>query len=131
MRTKLALIAAVALLVPLRAASLPAPQAGAVDFYSKVAPILSGRCYGCHSETYSESNLQLDNKLSASRVIVPGDSNASVLIQRVLGLNGLRRMPAAGPPLAAEEIETLRRWIDQGAGWPDAPKSAINTSRHW
>src|SRR5262249_57395206 len=112
MRTKLALIIAVALLVPLKAASLQAPQSNTVDLYSQVALILSGRCYGCHRETYSESNLRLDDKSSASRVVVPGNSKDSLLIHRVLGLNGPRRMPSAGPALMTDEIETLRRWID-------------------
>src|SRR5262252_5557006 len=99
MRTKIGVVLALALL-PFR--SLPSTQPAQnaqspVDFYSQVEPIFRGHCYGCHDETNSESNLRLDNKVSAFKggdsgpVIRPGDSQNSVLIHRVLGLNGLRR----------------------------------------
>ena len=119
--------------MPLRAVPLQtrAPAAGTIDFFSQVEPVFSAHCYGCHAEAYSESNLRLDSKASASRVILPGNSSESLLIQRVLGSNGLRRMPASGAPLSAEQIDTLRRWIDQGANWPDGPKSVAGVSKHW
>src|SRR5215831_9291102 len=102
MQTKIALILALALFVPLAAApsQTPARTGSVVDFYSQIEPLFSGRCYGCHAEAYSESDLRLDNKASAQRVIQPGNSESSLLMHRVLGLNGLRRMPAAGPPLS-------------------------------
>jgi hypothetical protein len=133
MRTRIAVVLALALLTPLKAVPLqtPSPTGATVDFYSQIEPIFSSRCYGCHAEAYSEANLRLDSKTSASRVILPGNGNDSLLIQRVLGINGLRRMPAAGPPLPADQIEILRRWVDQGAIWPDAPKSAAAVTKHW
>src|SRR5262249_23348374 len=106
-------------------------------FYSQIEPIFGGHCYGCHAEAYSEANFRLDVKASAFRggnsgaVILPGNSKDSILIHRVLGLNGLRRMPPAGAPLSAEEVETLRRWIDQGANWPDTPRPVTAIQRHW
>ena len=33
-------------------------------------------------------------------------------------------MPAAGEPLTAEQIATLRAWVDEGAVWPETPASA-------
>ena len=37
-------------------------------------------------------------------------------------------MPKEGKPLSADEIDILRRWIDQGALWPD---EAENAPAHW
>ena len=66
-------------------------------------------------------------------VIVPGDSTDSTLIHRVSGLGGLRPMPPAGTPLTADQIAILKRWIDQGAQWPDAVANEKNAGiqKHW
>lgn len=43
-------------------------------------------------------------------------------------------MPPAGPRLPSAEIETLRRWIDHGAPWPDDTATVSETrprSAHW
>jgi ankyrin repeat protein len=52
-------------------------------------------------------------------MIIPGSSDSSRLIRRVMGSEFGTRMPLSGA-LPPEEIETLRRWIDEGAEWPDA-----------
>ena len=54
------------------------------------------------------------------RVIQPGKSEQSRLVQRILGLNGEPRMPMGGAPLKAEQIELIKRWIDQGALWQES-----------
>ena len=36
-------------------------------------------------------------------------------------------MPPIGAKLSAEQIDTLSRWVDQGADWP----ASASTSRHW
>jgi Protein of unknown function (DUF1549) len=51
------------------------------------------------------------------------------------GLQG-RVMPPVGPRLTAGEVEVLRRWIDAGADWPEAPlrhvmPSAVPVVTHW
>ena len=53
------------------------------------------------------------------QVIIPGDADASRLYQRISHEQDVARMP---PPtserkLTQDEIDTIRRWIDQGAGW--------------
>jgi hypothetical protein len=69
-------------------------------------------------------------------VIVPGNSKDSRLLHRVLGLNGERRMPLGGEALTAAEIELIRRWIDEGAAWPEGGQSRISNleseiPKHW
>jgi hypothetical protein len=51
--------------------------------------------------------------------IVPGKSAASPLVRLAAGLEDGLRMPPEGAPLTAAQIGILRRWIDDGAVWPD------------
>ncbi|MEJ7608797.1 MAG: PSD1 and planctomycete cytochrome C domain-containing protein [Bryobacteraceae bacterium] len=46
--------------------------------------------------------------------IVPGQGEQSLLVARIRGHSGLR-MPPSGPPWAAEQVQKIVRWIDQGA----------------
>src|SRR5436190_371905 len=139
MRSKLFFIATLALApaAPLSSQRPAAKPESVVDFYSQVEPIFNARCYGCHSESLSESNLRLDTKAAALKggdsgaVILSGNSRDSILMHRVVGLNGLRRMPASGAVLTTDEIDILRRWIDQGANWPDTLRSASTAPKHW
>jgi len=48
--------------------------------------------------------------------IVPGDSNASYLVQKLEGTANIgQRMPAGGEPLDQATIDVIRTWIDSGA----------------
>jgi mono/diheme cytochrome c family protein len=115
------------------------PIAGqSVDFVRDIQPIFEASCYQCHSGAQPKSQLRLDSKPLALKgglsgpVIVPGDSEGSRLVHRVLGLHGEQRMPLNGDPLAAEQIALLRRWIDEGARWPDAASAGDATlEKHW
>ncbi len=97
-----------------------------VDFNRDVRPILSGKCFACHgpdAETV-EGDLRLDlpeNALSdrdgAGEAILPGEPDDSLLIERIESADEDEVMPPPEfrKPLSAEEKETLRRWIAQGA----------------
>jgi mono/diheme cytochrome c family protein len=115
-------------------------QAGAaakVDFVREVQPIFEAACAKCHFGEKVKGELHLDNKPLALKgglsgaVIVPGNSQESRLLHRVLGLGGEKRMPLGGEPLKPEQIELIRRWIDEGAVWPDAASAATQVKRHW
>ena len=104
-----------------------------VDFDLEVRPILSRACFECHgpdAET-READLRLDtedgllgdgllgNGRSEDGVVKAGQPDASELIRRITHESPRRVMP---PPdtrhqLSPQEIETIRRWIEQGATW--------------
>ena len=120
--------------------SLPSLAAAAprIDYARSVEPILRSSCYGCHSGAQPKSQLRLDIKSAAMRggfggaVIVPGSSEKSRLIQRVEGRGGEARMPFKGTPLAPEQIATLKRWIDEGAEWPESTEAREQSPpKHW
>src|SRR5262249_40598063 len=68
---------------------------------------------------------------SSSRefVIVAGKSKNSRLLDRILGLNNEARMPKGGEALKPEQIELIRRWIDEGAVWPEG--ATAEGKKHW
>ncbi len=113
-------------LPPLGAWQTPSnPPEKPVDFNRDVRPILSDACFACHGpeEGSRQGNLRLDTTESVFgdrdgyRIIVPGNSAASRLYQRISAKE--RRMPPAssGRTLTPKEIELIRDWIDQGAKW--------------
>jgi hypothetical protein len=105
-------------------AQAPAP---AVDYVRDIRPILESHCYECHGTKKTRGRLRLDVKSAALKggmtgpAVIPGNADDSLLIRRLLGLDGEDRMPKDKDPLPADEIATLRAWIAQGAGWPDDP----------
>ena len=97
-----------------------------IDFARDVQPLLRTNCYGCHNASLASGNFRLDrrrdsmpNRVGANGArIVPGNSEASRLYQRVSGTQGGLQMPPTGA-LPADAIRTIKVWIDQGADWPD------------
>jgi hypothetical protein len=99
-----------------------------VDFERDVRPILARHCFECHGPDSQSSGLRLDVRQAAFKggrsgkpAIVPGNSAASRLIQVVTGRDARLTMPPDGSQLAASEIQTLSRWIDDGANWEGGP----------
>ncbi len=113
-----------AVLASLLAAQEPAAPAK-VDYFADVRPILTVHCYRCHSADAAKGKLRLDLREAALKggssgeAIVRGRSAESLLVRLVSSKDPEERMPSKAPALSAAEIEILRRWIDQGADWPD------------
>jgi Protein of unknown function (DUF1553)/Protein of unknown function (DUF1549)/Planctomycete cytochrome C len=110
-----------------------------VDFVRDVRPIFEKHCYDCHSATEQESGLRLDAKALAFKGgdnhgpdIVPGNAAGSPLIQFVTAEDADKVMPPGGQ-LSAGEIEILRRWVNEGAQWPEGvDKVQLKDTRdHW
>ncbi len=105
--------------------------AGETDFARQIQPIFAESCYACHGPKLEMGGLRLDAR-PAGKFIVAGDSAGSLIIQRVTASDEHTRMPLGGPPLPAEKIELLRKWIDAGAVWPEASTAkAPDARRHW
>ncbi len=106
--------------------SAKAPQAKpSVDFISDIRPILEANCFECHGTKKSRGRLRLDVKAAAFKggntgpAVIAHDSDQSLMVRRVLGLDGEDRMPLDEDPLPDSQIALLKAWIDQGAVWPD------------
>ena len=109
---------------PAKAATPPAK----VDYATDIRPILQENCVSCHGPLKQRGGMRLDRKSSAtkafSRRIVPGSSENSFLYHRIKGEFG-SPMPPDGA-LKADQIATIKAWIDQGAEWPDTLANEID-----
>ena len=101
-----------------------APDAGTVSYNRDIRPILVKNCFGCHGDVKQlEGNVMLKTfadatgKTGFEPVIVPGEPQKSILVQRVSASEPELRMP---PPesekqLSAREITLLEQWVAAGA----------------
>lgn len=111
------------------------------DFGAEVRPILERHCYACHGPGERQGGLGMLSHASAMfggdstrPLYVPGDPDASLIIERVTAENPELRMPPTGRGLPEEDIGVLRRWIAAGGHWPGsetAPEADIAGADHW
>src|SRR5262245_47408811 len=97
-------------------------QPPTVDFQRDVRPILESHCVKCHGVEQQKSGLRLDTLKAAlaggdsGPAIQPGKSGESLLVEAILGAEGIAKMPPkAEPQLSPDQIERLKQWIDAGA----------------
>ncbi|HEU0178617.1 MAG TPA: PSD1 and planctomycete cytochrome C domain-containing protein [Blastocatellia bacterium] len=102
-----------------------------VRFGRDVLPILSANCFACHGpdEKNRKAGLRLDLEANAKATrrrgapIAPGEPEKSLIIARLTSADPdvVMPPPSAHRQVKPEQIETLRRWIAEGAKW----------GRHW
>ena len=133
----LTLLCMTASVVALHPALTAATDGERVDFVRDVLPILSRSCFRCHEGREAESEVRLDQRsvLLGERgnppLVVSGDSQRSRLWQVVADQDPEIAMPPEGPRLSAAELQTLRRWIDQGVAWDERRLPEDRDSLHW
>lgn len=93
-----------------------------VRFGRDVLPILSENCFACHGpdEGHREADLRLDTRDGALAVIRLETPAESELIKRIVATDPDVQMPpptAHKKPVSREQVETLTRWIAEGAAW--------------
>lgn len=105
---------------------LVTPLFADVDFSRDVQPILNKNCIACHGgvkEAGEVSFIFRDQVLGKGKsgkiVVVPGKPEASEMIARVTtnDPDELMPQPKHGPRLSNGDVETLRKWIVEGAVW--------------
>ncbi|MCA9128094.1 MAG: DUF1553 domain-containing protein [Planctomycetales bacterium] len=93
-----------------------------VDFAKDVAPIFQQHCVRCHTASNAKGDISLTTfaHLRENKYVVGGDPDGSYLIELVTASSAQPpAMPKESKPLSDEEVTTLRRWIAEGAIWPD------------
>ena len=111
-----------------------------VDFDKDIAPLFKDRCLSCHAESPS-GGLSLTSKTTW---LQGGDSGAafnatepeksSLWIRVTAGPDEDHRMPPEGSRLNSEQLTKLKRWLSNGARWPEksvlqSPQAAAR--EHW
>lgn len=116
--TRLLAIRPLATICLLATSAAFAAEPDAVTFERDVRPILREYCFDCHGATEDKKG-NLDLRLVRFMVaggdsgtsIVAGKPDDSLIIERVVA----NEMPPGEAHLPAEKLETLRRWIAEGA----------------
>lgn len=93
------------------------------DFQRDVLPVFREHCLSCHGPSQQMNGFRLDRRGAALGggtfpVLIPGSSATSRLYLKLIGTQFGLQMPPTGP-LPQEAVNTIRRWIDEGAEWPD------------
>jgi hypothetical protein len=108
------------------AESVPLKNKDGVDFHREIKPLLEAQCYSCHQGAKVKGGLRLDLRSEAffggnadGPAVVPHKPDESAIIQRIMTSDPDEIMPAKGDPLPAKDIALLKRWITEGAVWPE------------
>jgi hypothetical protein len=101
-----------------------------VSFANDVAPILNGRCGGCHiqkaSGQFSMATYEtlMKGPMKSGKVIFPGDVKSSVLIEKIEE----KEMPPSAAGIPDSELATLKKWVQEGAKFDGTSPTAQLTS---
>ncbi len=115
-------------LVALLSCAFGGLHANADDLFyeTHVEPILTQHCTECHSADKRKGELNLTSAESLMRggesgpVFEAGEPDKSHLYEMV----HKGEMPKKGDPLSHEQVETIRKWIAEGAKFKVQPKTA-------
>ena len=106
-----------------------------IDYVKQVKPLLAARCFACHGALQQKADLRVDtaSSLRKAEIVVPGKSQSSPLLSHLRGVSDFERMPppSEGEALTAEQIEIIRRWIDEGAIAPANEAVDPDPREHW
>ena len=96
-----------------------------IDFVEHVQPVLELNCVACHYDGKVKGDLRLDSfehAFASEHVIVPGEPLESDLwVLCTLPPDDEMFMPPEGnDPLSSTDLFLLRRWIEEGAEWPES-----------
>jgi Protein of unknown function (DUF1549)/Protein of unknown function (DUF1553) len=87
-------------------------------FEKKVRPVFAAKCYGCHGPKMQMGGINLSTAPSIDMT----------RIARAVTYNEKIKMPPGGK-LPAEEMESIKSWVEQGAHWPKAAAQPV--AQHW
>ena len=111
--------------------------------------MLADKCFQCHGPDAATrtAELRLDRQEGIfgerpnGKPVVPGDSAASLIYQRITHSNAALRMPPeySHKKLESGDIEKIREWIEQGAEWtghwafeiPERPELPAVKDENW
>lgn len=88
-----------------------------VSFAESVAPIFAKRCLACHNAKYSKGRYNMENFAGIMKggesgaAIEIGDADSSTLFAMIEDGS----MPEDADPLTAEQLATVKKWIETGA----------------
>src|SRR5262249_10748828 len=93
-----------------------------VSYARDILPLFQQHCMGCHQPAKAGGGFVMTTHPELLKKgdsdepgIVPGKPEASHVLAQITPKKGKAEMPRGQPPLAAKEIDLVRRWIAEGA----------------
>ena len=110
----------------------PVPPGRRTSYVRDVEPLIIKRCVGCHAGGEAKARLVLEpgtgyqnlvgapsTQAPSVMLVVPGDPGASYVWQKLEGTTAIGKGMPRGMhgfrPLPPEELNRIRRWIEEGA----------------
>ena len=97
-----------------------------VEFFEmRVRPVLAENCFACHTSSRM-GGLEMSSRASllkggnSGAAIMPGNSDASLIVRAIRHVHKQLKMPPQGK-LTDTDIEVIAEWIETGAVWPESP----------
>lgn len=122
----------VELVLRLLLALIPATdQSAPPDYASKVLPILTQYCIGCHNADDAQGGLVMDDFAQMLEggehgpPLVPNKPDESLFVLLVEGKKKPKMPPKDNPAPTSEEIAVLRAWVGGGAKGPDGAGAPV------
>ncbi|MDB4673206.1 SUMF1/EgtB/PvdO family nonheme iron enzyme [Verrucomicrobiales bacterium] len=97
-------------------------------FTTSVRPVLESACVTCHNEEKDKGDIRLDTREAALASIsendmaclVPeGPDESGLYYTSILPEDDDLAMPPKGDRLSKIQTDVLKKWIEEGAAWPD------------
>src|SRR5579872_4641077 len=110
-------------LTPEQIQALPSAAPRAIVFSQDIKPIFDASCVKCHARGRTKGGFQLDSRETVLKggdsgvAVVLGQSQDSLLVELVAGVDPDNTMPKKGKRLTPEQVGLLRAWIDQRLPW--------------
>jgi hypothetical protein len=99
---------------------------GPVRFHTHIQPLFRQNCLPCHDGKEMPGFVNLTSRASAFSSgpygprIVPGKPEKSLVIQNLsLTHAPVKSMPPVGSRMTPDETKILKKWISEGAAWPE------------
>ena len=123
------LIPILAFLLMLRFAAAAEPEA--VNYDDQIKPLFRQHCLSCHGDDKQKADLNLQSYAttlkggSGGAAVVAGRASQSLLFKVITDPDDDARMPPNKPPLPADQVALIQKWIDSGLRESSGSKSLV------
>jgi cytochrome c oxidase cbb3-type subunit 3 len=97
---------------------VPTPTAGPITFTDNILPIFEAKCVICHGTLGGWDGSNYEAVMTSGNnapVVIPGDTQGSLLAQKLLGTQTIGDIMPPGGKLSNDEIQIILDWIELGA----------------
>lgn len=112
---------------------LKAAMTDKVDFVRHVKPIFEARCVMCHNKEALPGRMSLLNRKAAVKsgalgvFIIPGHPETSAMVTKISSAPAhMTAMPPVGERITSDKTAVLKKWIKEGADWPEGREGRLN-----